>query len=868
MGKVVKKVIAPVLRIAAPILPFTPLAPLAPFAAIGAQITGGFASFGPTIPADIPGIPGIPSGVQDVLRLLLPGELGGVPGSAGTPQELIQATVVTAANLLKLTGVLDQSVGGRLERLAGSQQSLVDVAARLFLPESAAQSSALRGLLGSVVDLVFPELARGRAAQDDFIFRQFPGLGMSSRQTARAQYVRRDTVRLAAQRRWVPPEWAAQRGMHNPNFEDVDVPAPAEEVPLVLGEGFAEAGMMIHGMGYEGVTGALGQVGEAVVQALIRLLEPLMHAGIGVGGFVGNQVRELAIGTFGTIGEGILRSVTSSFDNAGPVGPGEQGRVVQLALGNAFTMGIGAHVLAATAELVMPLKHLGLPQLAAFMVDLAGFGAIAGAELRPLVKWGIDVPADYAARERFQSQRPGLGEAKQFVLERLITLDDYRQILRWHGYPDDWVEIFVKEVWEEPSLRELSTVVDDTPVDEEWLRQKVTETGLEDRDVDLFMEGLKRRANKSVRQAYLGTLQSAYRDGLLEEAELEGELGRLDLNEEARTLVRLRAALEKRRELTDLWERALRAKAESEVMTLDDYAMALRSVGIGDDRVQVLVAVADATLRGRFAREERADIKRVLREDQATRAQLARESFRRGRVTQDQLFRMLVSLGIEERQADAMVALEVVRVQPLPRLPVVLTPEAQRQQENEVIQEGALAALREGKVTEGVARRVLLSLDLPSRLVEALLTLELARLKAPKPVVVKEDPAAVQARQLKTEAAVQEFRTKKLTVEQLRPRLAAAGHPAAVVEGFVERELARVPLPKPPPAPAPPKEDPAERERRTILTQAARELFRQGVLDQEELVSLLRNLGHPAETADALATLEAIRAQGKSTGVR
>lgn len=727
----------------------------------------------------------------------VPSFLPGGPAIAGTgtPLDIASVLRVGAEVGLRLIGVnasIDNSVGVRLENLVRQQGGVVDLLVEIFGPNSQEQTKIFRGLLNTVLGQFFPELAKARVGLDDLIFRQFPGVGGSARQSGRYQGVRRETLQIATKRKWVPSEWAAQRRIHNPDGEADDIPSVTGFEGYDPDEGWGPFQTMMQGTLFEGIATAIAEIPRNLIAGAVEGGRQLLLAGGEIvpelAGALSNVVRD----TFGSLGEFMVESVKERLERAGPIGPGGQGEVAKDLLGQAFTFGVGAHITASAVELLMPLKHLGLPQIAAFMADLAGFGGIAAAQLGPLVAAGIKRPAEWEANEIFRSNLPAVRDAKQFVLERIIGLDDYRAILRWNGYPEEWVEAYVAEVWEEPSLRELSTVVDDTPVDEDWLRVKVRETGLSDEDVELFLAGLQRRANKSVRQAYMSSLQSAFRDGLLEEGELEGELERLNLNLEARELIRRRAILERRRELTDLWERAFRVQAENEVMDLDDYRMALRSLGLSEDRVAVLVAVGDATLRGRFAREERADLKRLIREDQATRVQLAREAFRRGRVTQDQLFAMLVSVGIEERQADAMVALEAVRVQPVPRGPAVLTLEAQRERENELIRDAALVAFREGKVDEAALVRVLSSLGIPQRELEALVTLELARKDKPKPVVVREDPATVRARQLKTEAAIFDFRAGKISLELLRIRLTEAGHPPVVVEAFVERELARL----------------------------------------------------------------------------
>ncbi|MGH9389241.1 MAG: hypothetical protein ACRD1Z_06455, partial [Vicinamibacteria bacterium] len=282
--------------------------------------------------------------------------------------------------------------------------------------------------------------------------------------------------------------------------------------------------------------------------------------------------------------------------------------------------------------------------------------------------------------------------------------------------------------------------MDDTPVDEEWLLDRIRETGLNDDDAGRFFEGLQRRSNKTLRQGYIAELVSVFKEGLLTQEELESEFERLNLNESARDLLRRRAALQRRRDLTGEMVTALRKQAEEQIITEEDFTTALAGLGFDEERIRVMASVAQAAIGIKALREERADIKTLVRQEQRQRIGLAVESFRRRQIGRLDLSRFLQSIGLTEAHATVASMLEEIRLEPVPRVPARLTPAAQTERENEILQDAALEAFRKAQIDEVRAGSILSSLGIPQREIAALIAQEIVK-RTPIPGVLEKAEA-------------------------------------------------------------------------------------------------------------------------------
>lgn len=626
----------------------------------------------------------------------------------------------------------------------------------------------------------------------------------------------------------------------------------------------AEITASVQAWGAREITGAVKFLNDNVWPGLVRILDPLLTAGSELLETLGTATSDLFKSTFGAATAGLLTHVTRRLEALGPIAPGDQRAVSAELLGDAFGLGIAAHATAWIAESVYFTKHLGLPQFAAFMVDLAGFQAIARAEIGAHIDAGIGAPARYHANSIYRSRMPDLNSAIDQASRRYLPLQDLEHVIRWHGLPQWAEDATLRAMWTDPNLNAIGRLLDDSEPDEAWLVKKLRSAGLEDEDVDRAHDQLLRNATKSLRQAYLSSIVIAYREGLMSDAELDGEMELLGMGDLGRSLVLKRARLERRRDLLNDQVRAFKALADDQIMSLSDYRLALVGLGLDADRADVLVAQVDAKIRGRIAVQVDARIEKELRDLQGLRARQAAESFARGLLTQAELQTLLVQIGFDPEQAQAFAALEAVKVAPLPRRPAQLTAAAQREIEDQIIESTILDSLRRQLISTDGARSALRALGLPDREIDAKIQRELI-LRAPAPTRIPiESPVVVRTRQLQTEAAIAEFREGKIQLPALRAKLQGLGYPSDVVQGFLDRESARLPLPVPPAPPAPPALTAEQRRLQSITESTVKELLKQGILTAGQAVSFLVNAGIARPVAQAIVDLEEIRREGRA----
>ncbi|MGH7409847.1 MAG: hypothetical protein ACREJ6_02120, partial [Candidatus Methylomirabilis sp.] len=326
-----------------------------------------------------------------------PGEVPTVPTEIGDLTAFSQLLGTIADFVAKHGKVLDESVGLRLEKLSGTAGGLLESVLKDIFPQLGKGSTALAGLFTTVAQAIFPEISKARIGLDHLIFNQFPTGFTGIAQNVRYQGVSERTLAILKRRGLVPRNITTNPdGFDFNGGGDLDVAtAPLEDLPqgevpgelplppeAVLGfpaitaeVGAAELLSVVTGEGLRSVKDAVQSFAGTLLADLFAVVAPL---GKGIITEAGNAMlgfRDLASGTFGTVGITILEGIGEDLARGGTVAPGEQKEIVRRALGNAFSLGVGAHLTASLAEMLMPLKHLGLPQIAALMVDLAGFGA-------------------------------------------------------------------------------------------------------------------------------------------------------------------------------------------------------------------------------------------------------------------------------------------------------------------------------------------------------------------------------------------------------------------------------------------------------------------------------------------------------------
>jgi len=224
-----------------------------------------------------------------------------------------------------------------------------------------------------------------------------------------------------------------------------------------------------------------------------------------------------------------------------PITPDKAFTVGNTLFANAMIMGVGAHLASQLAESRQSLKYMGLPYLAAFMADMAGFSRIAAGTLGVLITIGLNTPMRYWVNEKLRPWLPDTRDAQFMRAKKEITFDKFKEIMGYHGYGDDWIETWERYLWMDPRLFEivrLSEIVrpppEPPPAAADWLRMagleegigpdwwywmKYGKAGYDYIDVPVLVRATKWLTMRREQTMYLMQVRRLYREGMLDDDE-------------------------------------------------------------------------------------------------------------------------------------------------------------------------------------------------------------------------------------------------------------------------------------------------------------------------------------------------------------
>jgi hypothetical protein len=465
------------------------------------------------------------------------------------------------------------------------------------------------------------------------------------------------------------------------------------------------------------------------------------------------------------------------------------------ALESAAKLGLDAHLLSVAAEMFMPLKHLGIPEAAAFMVDLAGFKPMAAAISGSLVEGAITRPMRLWSSSVFAPEIPAIGDLVQFVRKRIMSETKYAELLRYHGFNQDRADFFAQTVYRDPMIRDLAIAIEDTTVEETWINDRIRRAGFSDEDADHLTRALIQRANKSSRAKVISAANSAFADGVLSAADHSTVLDGLGLGSGAIALEQQASLINEQHDYVKQAITTYRKQYTNDVISRSDFALALSSLGLEAGRQFLELADADAQRAPKIAREAAAGQATIEREIQQYLVPRYRELYMMGLVSAGDYQATLESAGIDPSVASQTVALDTMKIR------AVATRTANTLAEKTLTaainsQEGLYTEqFRAGVIDESTLRASLSSLGLPAGRTDTIVGVEKARALPTIPMIVTPPPEA--AARIATDIAIQtalfDFRRGRITSGQLNVALIQNGVTAVEAAARVDLEIARLP---------------------------------------------------------------------------
>jgi len=456
----------------------------------------------------------------------------------------------------------------------------------------------------------------------------------------------------------------------------------------------------------------------------------------------------------------------------------------------ALEIGVFAHALASVVELAHPTKELGISNLAAAFTDLAAFGPIAQQTVGQEARMVIGEPFRRRMNRAVRPTLPGIQQMTEMYLEHRLAPERYKDYLQMSGWPDDLIDVHMETVWREPPPRELAIVYEDAATDPAWILSMIREQGYTDADAEILARGVVLRSQKSLRSGYLNDALSAYADGALTSEGLDVSLEVLGLRDESRQLVHQRAGLRRAHQVQGMMLTQYRTMVKGQVLTLEDFRVSLAGLGMDEQVVTAEVAAMDVYLRGQVAKDEKAEIKVVVRREQALAADIAEKQVRLGTLTVSEAQAVLEQYGIHENQARLMATLAGLKTLPVPKLPEVLSQQAAEQQILE-LQTNTILNLVSRRLMDGpIGLITLVGMGVEYQEATAKIALAVAKATEPPKLALppKESAEAAEVRRIKTQEALAAFRGGLIGETQLVDRLRTAGHSEDVVQATIERE--------------------------------------------------------------------------------
>lgn len=198
-----------------------------------------------------------------------------------------------------------------------------------------------------------------------------------------------------------------------------------------------------------------------------------------------------------------------------------------IALGIAILSGLGASGAAALASVhVLGSGVPGLGHIAGLLGKIGGWDQAIDAALGALYRAYCGTPMTFWAQRRARPTLPGTGDILRLYTKRLLGGSragvpayevpyDVRQVLAYQGLDDPWISALVDDADREPSLRDLSRVLQTGTCPPQWTRQILERLQYCDADIDIIQPSIEWAAIRTDLQTIGGVYESLFERGFI-----------------------------------------------------------------------------------------------------------------------------------------------------------------------------------------------------------------------------------------------------------------------------------------------------------------------------------------------------------------
>lgn len=327
----------------------------------------------------------------------------------------------------------------------------------------------------------------------------------------------------------------------------------------------------------------------------------------------------------------------------------------------ALKQGVAAHATALGAEIVHPIKHVGLGSIPAMIGEFAGFGRVSAASLGILMSKVLAQVMTYNVQAHYRPVLPDDMLLQIMAVKPDITNEQFRKGMAYMGYSDEWIDSIQKTMYHEPRYFELKMMSEDEAATDEWLRLKSRRAGFTEKDTDVMVRSYVKQAARMQRVDFYRQAFYMYKEGYITHERFEELLGEMELRPEALYFARRGAEMAY---LSDYLKDMISLYTDSFLKDLiddDELLVSLLSLGMAPQRAWLLVAKSKIRKTPKPRIITRTEEQKAWSKVQAKYVTLYTTQFRKELITEEKFLTSLLAVGITRDLAEVTVAIEAAK---------------------------------------------------------------------------------------------------------------------------------------------------------------------------------------------------------------
>lgn len=241
------------------------------------------------------------------------------------------------------------------------------------------------------------------------------------------------------------------------------------------------------------------------------------------------------------------------------------------------------------SNLAHPFKRLFGESFEALIYKFTGYEMLSSAVTKTLSEVSLADPLRLALNALFRPEIPGTQEADMMLFEGHITEPTWRQVYRWRGWKEPFIDAHFKTMFIEPSDRFLIQIFEGGAVPDPWIRQKLRERGYNSEDVEQLMSHAKWTRIRAETSQLRSEALTEFSQGFMTEQDFRQLLVSLSVTGPEVDLLVQKGRLAFTNRLRRERAKAAQVLFRGDVILEDDYKEILDSLGFEPTLANVLV---------------------------------------------------------------------------------------------------------------------------------------------------------------------------------------------------------------------------------------------------------------------------------------